>query len=55
MSQSKEQKILVLLQKGMHDPKQIARRLGYKGNALAKGLKLIDEVIETHNKQGRML
>ena len=43
------------MHKGMHDPKQIARRLGYKGNSIEKGIKLINEVLETYNKQGRML
>lgn len=54
-NRSKEERIIELLEKGMTDPKQIARRLGFKGNAINKGIALINQVSEQYFKQGRML
>lgn len=56
MSQrSKQEKILELLERGVTDPRQIARRCGFKGNALQKGLELIDSVIKTRDNQKTLL
>lgn len=41
----KELKIKKLVDRGVYDPKTIAQKLGYKGNALTHGIEEVNNVL----------
>lgn len=43
MFNKKDERIRKLIERGVHDPKVIAHKLGYTGNALTAGIERVNE------------